>query len=81
MARKKVLTGKEFAELTTGIRLSSHEKVCAERMKTLFKSIEELKVEVKSLRNDVSRGKGMVSVIVFLGALVASVLGYLKLDG
>ena len=79
MTRKKTLASASVERV--GLRLSTHEKVCAERMKTLFKSIEELKVEVKSLRNDVSRGKGMVSVIVFLGALVASVLGYLKLDG
>ena len=79
MARKKTLSSVTTERM--GLRLSSHEKVCAERMKTLFKSIEELKVEVKSLRNDVSKGKGMVSVIVFLGAIVASVLGYLKLDG
>tara|TARA_R100001594_G_scaffold135805_1_gene177756 strand:+ start:43 stop:282 length:240 start_codon:yes stop_codon:yes gene_type:complete len=79
MPRKKTLASANAERV--GLRLSTHEKVCAERMKTLFKSIEELKVEVKSLRNDVSRGKGMISVIVFLGALVASVLGYLKLDG
>lgn len=79
MPRKKTLASASVERV--GLRLSTHEKVCAERMKTLFKSIEELKVEVKSLRNDVSRGKGMLSVIVFLGALVASVLGYLKLDG
>tara|TARA_R100001463_G_scaffold32638_4_gene73001 strand:- start:222 stop:461 length:240 start_codon:yes stop_codon:yes gene_type:complete len=79
MPRKKTLASASVERV--GLRLSSHEKVCAERMKTLFKSIEELKVEVKSLRNDVSKGKGMISVIVFLGALVASVLGYLKLDG
>ena len=79
MPRKKTLASASVERV--GLRLSSHEKVCAERMKTLFKSIEELKVEVKSLRNDVSKGKGMISVIVFLGAIVASVLGYLKLDG
>ena len=79
MPKKKTLASASVERV--GLRLSTHEKVCAERMKTLFKSIEELKVEVKSLRNDVSRGKGMISVIVFLGALVASVLGYLKLDG
>ena len=31
MARKKVLTPKEFSEVATGVRLSSHEKLCAER--------------------------------------------------
>ena len=60
----------------TDIRLSAHEKLCAERMKQLIKSIDELKKTVSRLSNDVSKGKGMVSVLVFLGALVVAVLGY-----
>jgi len=32
-----------------GIRLTSHEKVCAERMKTLFKSMDEVKKKLKNL--------------------------------
>ena len=75
MARKKVLTPKEFSEVATGIRLSSHEKVCAERMKALQEAINELRKEVKSLRQDVSKGKGMVQVLVFLGTIVATVIG------
>ena len=78
MARKK-LTSKEFSELSTGIRLSSHEKLCAERMKTLNDSINELKREVKSLRTDVSTGKGMVKVLVFLGTIVATIIGVLSI--
>ena len=65
MARKKI-TPKEFSEVATGVRLSSHEKLCAERMKALQASINELNKEVKALRTDVSTGKGaMVKVIVF----------------
>ena len=75
MARKKVLTSKEFSELSTGVRLSSHERICAERMKALQEAIAELKKEVKSLRQDVSRGKGMVQVLVFLGTIIATVIG------
>ena len=75
MARKKVLTPKEYSEVATGVRLSSHEKVCAERMKALQEAINELRKEVKSLRQDVSRGKGMVQVLVFLGTIVATVIG------
>ena len=74
MARKK-LTPKEFSEISAGIRLSSHEKICAERMKVLHESINELKKEVKSLRQDVSTGKGMVKVLVFLGTIVATIIG------
>ena len=77
MPRKK-LTPKEFSEISAGVRLSSHEKLCAERMKTLNDSINELKKEVKSLRQDVSKGKGAVAVLVFVGTLVASIIGFLN---
>tara|TARA_R100000900_G_scaffold56796_2_gene46147 strand:- start:726 stop:965 length:240 start_codon:yes stop_codon:yes gene_type:complete len=78
MARKK-LTPKEFSEISAGVRLSSHEKLCAERMKTIQDSINELKREVKSLRTDVSTGKGMVKVLVFLGTIVATIIGVLNI--
>ena len=79
MARKTL--AKQFAEQATGVRLSAHEKVCAERMKLLNESINELKKEVKSLRQDVSKGKGAISVLVFLGTLVVGLLGFFKLNG
>ena len=77
MPRKKI-TPSKYAELSAGVRLSSHEKLCAERMKTLNDSINELKKEVKSLRQDVSKGKGAVAVLVFIGTLVVSILGFLN---
>ena len=80
MARKKV-TPKEFAEIATGVRLSSHERLCAERMKHIQESIKDLSREVKSLSNDVSKGKGMVQVLIFLGTLFAGILGYFKWNG
>ena len=75
MPRKK-LTPKEYADVATGVRLSSHEKLCAERMKVLNDSINELKKEVKSLRQDVSKGKGAISVLVFIGGIIGVILGY-----
>jgi len=68
-------TSKQYADIATGVRLSSHEKLCAERMKALQEAIKELKTEVKALRTDVSTGKGMVKVIVFLGTIVATIIG------
>lgn len=76
---KKKLTPREYAEVSAGVRLSSHEKLCAERMKTIQDSINELKREVKSLRTDVSTGKGMVKVLVFLGTIVATIIGVLNI--
>ena len=80
MARKKI-SAKEFVEQATGVRLSAHEKLCAERMKHIQESIKELSKEVKSLRNDVSKGKGMVQVLIFLGTMIAGVIGYFKWSG
>ena len=74
MARKNNL--KQFADEATGIRLSSHEKLCAERMNNILKSIEEMKKEIKSLRQDVSMGKGGLKVILTIGTLIVGILGY-----
>ena len=75
MARKKI-TPKEFSEVATGVRLSSHEKLCAERMKVLNENINELRKEVKCLRQDMSKGKGAISVLIFIGGVLGVILGY-----
>ena len=49
MPRKKVLSTKQFAEQATGLRLSSHERICSERMKQLVKSIDELNKKVEEI--------------------------------
>ena len=74
MARK--LTPKQYADAATGIRLSSHEKLCAERMKALNENINELRKEAKSLRQDMSKGKGAISVLIFIGGILGVILGY-----
>tara|TARA_B100001559_G_C16095709_1_gene436953 strand:- start:332 stop:571 length:240 start_codon:yes stop_codon:yes gene_type:complete len=75
MARKKI-TSKEYSDVATGIRLSSHEKLCAERMKVLNENINELRKEVKCLRQDMSKGKGAISVLIFIGGVLGVILGY-----
>ena len=77
MPRKKI-TSKDYAEVSAGVRLSAHEKLCAERMKNLISSIERLEKKVDTLSDSVSKGKGIVAVLVFLGGLAASILGYLN---
>ena len=79
MPRKKVLTTKQFANQATGVRLSSHEKLCAERMKLLLENIKEMRKEVNQLKETVSMGKGMVKLLVFLGTVVAGAIGYFSL--
>ena len=79
MAKKKTLTPKSMVNASLGIRLSSHERLCADRMKQLIKSIDDLNKKVSKLSEDVSKGKGAVAVLVFLGTIVAGVFGYLNI--
>ena len=77
MPRKKI-TPKEFSEVATGVRLSSHEKLCAERMNNILKTLEEMRKEIKSLRQDVSMGKGGLKVILAIGTLVVGIIGFFQ---
>jgi hypothetical protein len=72
MKRKKTATS------ATSVRLSAHEKLCAERMSTLIKTIDELRVDVKQLHSDMNKGKGVIAFLVIIGALIGSVLAILK---
>ncbi len=76
MPRK--ITPAKYAEQATGVRLSAHEKLCAERMRQIQESIKELNKEVKSLRVEVSKGKGAISVLVFIGSIVAGIIGFFQ---
>ena len=69
-------SARSLVNTSLGIRLSSHEKLCAERMKQLLKSVDELNKKVSKLSDEVSTGKGMVKVLVFLGTIAAACLGY-----
>ena len=77
MPRKKI-TPKVYAEVSAGVRLSSHEKLCAERMENILKSIEEMKKEIKSLRQDVSMCKGGLKVILAVGTLLVGIIGFFQ---
>jgi hypothetical protein len=48
-------------------------------MKQLLKSIDELNKKVSKLSDEVSTGKGMVKVLVFLGTIAAACLGFFNL--
>ena len=79
MAKKSPAS--KFADVATGVRLSSHEKLCAYRMKEIQDSIKELSSEVKSLRQDVLKGKGAISVLILLGSGLAAIIGFFSFDG
>jgi hypothetical protein len=72
MKRKKQPTS------ATSIRLSAHERICAERMSTLIKTIDELRGDVKDLRADMNKGKGVIAFLIIVGALVGSIISILK---
>lgn len=69
--RKKHKTTSE-----SSIRLSAHEKICAERMEQLIKSIDELKVDVKDLRGDMNKGKGVIYFIIFIGTIATAIASF-----
>jgi len=69
---------KQKTTSATSIRLSAHEKICAERMQTLIKTIDELRSDVKQLHSDMSKGKGVIAFLIIVGGLVGSVLAILK---
>lgn len=54
MKRKKK---RLVSENTNAIKISYHEKVCQERMKTIFKVLDEMRKDVKDLKADMNRGK------------------------
>ena len=71
----------DYTEHSNGVRISYHEKVCAERMKTLFKAIDEMRKDIKDLRQDMNKGKGAVNVLIFLAGLIAAIVGVFKWNG
>ncbi len=77
MTKKKSATS--LAQQSVGIRLSSHEKICAERMNNLLISLQRLEKKVDTLSDSVSKGKGIVAVLVFLGSVAAACIGYLNI--
>jgi len=72
MAKKKV----DIVQASLGYRLSSHENICQDRMNNILKSIERLEKKVSELSDNVSRGKGMISVLVALGTIAAACIGF-----
>ena len=86
MPKKKTL--KQAVEDNNSIRISYHEKVCAERMKTLFNRIDEMKKDMKELKEDVSevkaninKSKGGLKVLLAVGSIIAGAVGFFKYNG
>ena len=71
----------DYTEHSNGVRISYHEKVCAERMKTLLKAKDEMGSDIKELRADMNKGMGVVSFLAILGGMVTAIIGYFTWNG
>ena len=79
MPRKK--KADELIQTSLGHRISKHEAICAERMKTLFKAIDAMRKDIKELRQDMNKGKGAVNLLIILAGLIAAIVGFFKWNG
>ena len=70
-----------MVQASLGHRISKHVAICAERMKTLFKAIDEMRKDIKDLRQDMNKGKGAVNVLIFLAGLIAAIVSFFKWNG
>ena len=75
---KKRKSIKSSLEESNGRRISYHEKVCAERMKTLFKAIDEMRKDIKELKTNMDRGKGAAAILILIGGLIGSIFYYFQ---
>jgi len=72
MPKKKRKSEISNVEDHNGIRISYHEKVCAERMKTLFKAIDEMRKDIKKINSFMNFGRGAAAIIILLGGIIGS---------
>ena len=72
--KRKTITRREHFEETNGLRISYHEKVCAERMKTIFKLLDDMKKDIKELKSFMNFGRGAAAIIVLLGGIIGSTI-------
>ena len=70
-----------MVQVSLGHRISKHEAICAERMKTLFKAIDEMRTDIKNLKKDINKGKGAINVLIFLAGLIGAMVGFFKWNG
>ena len=75
---KKIKKKISSAESSNAIKISYHEKVCQERMKTIFKVLDEMRIDIRSLKDDMSRGKGAAAIIILIGGLIGSAIYFLQ---
>ena len=75
---KKTSNTKAPATADAHLRISYHEKICADRMKTLFKRIDEMGKDIKELKTFMNRGKGAGAIIFILLSIIGSLFYFFK---
>ena len=60
------------------LRISYHEKICADRMKTLFKRIDEMGKDLKELKTFMNRGKGAGALLFIILSILGSAFFFFK---
>jgi len=72
MPRKKRKSSLSNIKDHNGLRISYHEKVCAERMKTIFKLLDEMRKDIRELKTFMNFGRGAAAIIILLGGIIGS---------
>ena len=75
---KKTRKTKEKIDTDAHLRISYHEKICADRMKTLFKRIDEMGRDLKELQTFMNRGKGAGALLFIILSIIGSFFYFFK---
>ena len=75
---KKTRRTKAKVTADAHLRISYHEKICADRMKTLFKRIVEMGSDVKELKTFMNRGKGAGALLFIILSILGSLFYFFK---
>ena len=75
---KKTRRTKAKVTADAHLRISYPEKICADRMKTLFKRIDEMGSDVKELKTFMNRGKGAGALLFIILSILGSLFYFFK---
>ena len=75
---RKIKNSLNMDNAEANLRISYHEQICAERMKTLFKRIDEMGRDLKEVKTFMNRGKGAGALIFIILSIIGSVFFFIK---
>ena len=74
----KIRRTKAKVDADAHLRISYHEKICADRMKTLFKRIDDMGKDIKELKTFMNRGKGAGALLFIIFSILGSLFYFFK---